>query len=112
MYIKSQHLYMNDILNKIDRLRTERNWSIYKLAEEAGLTQSTVANMFARDTLPSIKTLEALCSALGISLSEFFAEDNSSNLEEAMIINAYNKLSQRDKRIIKSLLKAMLNNEK
>lgn len=103
---------MNDILNKIDRLRTERNWSIYKLAEEAGLTQSTVANMFARDTLPSIKTLEALCSALGISLSEFFTEDNSSNLEEAMIINAYNKLSQRDKRIIKSLLKAMLNNEK
>lgn len=103
---------MNDILNKIDRLRTERNWSIYKLAEEAGLTQSTVANMFARDTLPSIKTLEALCSALGISLSEFFAEDNSSNFEDAMIINAYNKLSQRDKRIIKSLLKAMLNNEK
>lgn len=103
---------MNYILNKIDRLRTERNWSIYKLAEEAGLTQSTVANMFARDTLPSIKTLEALCSALGISLSEFFAEDNSSNLEDAMIINAYNKLSQRDKRIIKSLLKAMLNNEK
>ena len=103
---------MNYILNKIDRLRTERNWSIYKLAEEAGLTQSTVANMFARDTLPSIKTLEALCSALGISLSEFFAEDNSSNFEDAMIINAYNKLSQRDKRIIKSLLKAMLNNEK
>ena len=103
---------MNDILNKIDRLRTERNWSIYKLAEEAGLTQSTVANMFARGTLPSIKTLEALCSALGISLSEFFAEDNSSNLEDTMIINAYNKLSQRDKRIIKSLLKAMLNNEK
>lgn len=103
---------MNDILNKIDRLRTERNWSIYKLAEEAGLTQSTVANMFARDTLPSIKTLEALCSALGISLSKFFAEDNSSNLEDAIIINAYNKLSQRDKRIIKSLLKAMLNNEK
>lgn len=103
---------MNDILNKIDRLRTERNWSIYKLAEEAGLTQSTVANMFARDTLPSIKTLEAICSALGISLSEFFAEDNSSNFEDAMIINAYNKLSQRDKRIIKSLLKAMLNNEK
>ena len=103
---------MKDILNKIDRLRTVRNWSIYKLAEEAGLTQSTVANMFARDTLPSIKTLEALCSALGISLSEFFAEDNSSNFEDAMIINAYNKLSQRDKRIIKSLLKAMLNNEK
>lgn len=103
---------MNYILNKIDRLRTERNWSIYKLAEEAGLTQSTVANMFARDTLPSIKTLEAICSALGISLSEFFAEDNSSNFEDAMIINAYNKLSQRDKRIIKSLLKAMLNNEK
>ena len=37
-----------DILERITELRKERNWSVYKLADEAGLTQSTLANMFTR----------------------------------------------------------------
>lgn len=46
-----------DILDRITELREERGWSVYKLAEESGLTQSTLANMFSRKTMPSIATL-------------------------------------------------------
>lgn len=97
-----------DILNKIDELRKQNNWSIYKLADEAGLTQSTISNMFARKSNPSITTLEQICNAFNISLSEFFAEDNSNiSAEENSLLSNYKKLNNRDKSIVKTLINKM-----
>ena len=45
-----------DVLKKINALRIDRGWSVYKLAVEADLPQSTIINMFNRETLPSIVT--------------------------------------------------------
>lgn len=99
---------MIDVLKKIDDLRIQRGWSIYKLAEEAELTESTIANMFARKTLPSIKTLEAICNAFKITLSEFFADENEKSIaENASLLNKINKLNDRDKTIIKNLINLM-----
>lgn len=101
---------MIDVLEKIDKLRKERKWSVYKLADEAGITQSTLANMFTRKTQPSIKTLEQICYAFKISLAEFFAEkeDEKNSIEKINLINSYNKLSDRDKEIINTLIKKMI----
>ena len=60
-----------NILKRINTLRMNRGWSIYKLSVESGIAQSTLINMFNRETLPSITTLENLCTAFGISMSEF-----------------------------------------
>ena len=81
------------------------------LAQEAGLTQSTVLNMFSRGTQPSIKTLTAICFAFGITLSEFFAEDGdimgadkclSGNEKE--LIEMYRNLSEKDKNAVMFLI--------
>ena len=64
-----------DILRKINKMRLDRNWSIYRLSVESDVPQSTLTNMFNRETLPSITTLEAICNAFDVSLSEFFKED-------------------------------------
>lgn len=66
-----------DIINKLNQLRLERNMSVYRLAELSGINQSTLANTFSRGTVPSIKHLELLCETLGVSLSQFFAEDET-----------------------------------
>ena len=63
-----------EIIGRIERLREERGWTIYRLAEEACIAQSTLFNMNTRKTLPSITTLSCLCDAFGITLSEFFSE--------------------------------------
>ena len=65
-----------DILKKIDTLRKERGWSINNLAMEALLTQSTLNNLYSRKTEPKLSTLRAICSAFGITLAEFFTDDN------------------------------------
>lgn len=73
---------MINVLEKIDKLRIERNWTFYKLAETAEIPHSTLLNMFSRKTLPSITTLDAICGALGISLAEFFEENERPALSE------------------------------
>ena len=66
---------MTDVMNRLERLMKERNWTAYRLAKETGLSASTISNMFRRNTIPSIPTLEMICEAFGITLAQFFAED-------------------------------------
>lgn len=64
-------------MNTHDRLRKlmkEREWTEYRLSKECGLSESTLANIFRRNTVPSITTLETICDAFAITLSQFFAE--------------------------------------
>ena len=84
------------------------------LAQEAGLTQSTVLNMFSRGTQPSIKTLTAICFAFGITLSEFFAEDGDSmgadkglSGKEKELIEMYRNLCEKDKNAVMFLIKKL-----
>lgn len=96
-----------DILERIKTLQKERDWTNYQLAQEAAMTQSTLTNMFARKTLPSITTLTAICDAFGITLSEFFNENQTALVlsnEELDVINSYKKLSKKNKIIVTTLL--------
>ena len=72
-----------DILKKITELRDERHWSEYQLAEKSGLTQSTISSWYRKDILPSIPSLSKICDAFGLSLSQFFLEDES----HAIVLN-------------------------
>ena len=63
-----------DTLQRLHQLLDERGWSEYRLAKNCGLSNSTIANIYHRNTIPSISTLEAICTSFGISLSQFFAE--------------------------------------
>lgn len=63
-----------DVNGRIMQLLKERNWSEYRLAKRCGLSQSTLSNLFTRNTTPSISTLEAICKGFGITLGQFFTE--------------------------------------
>ena len=97
-----------DILEKITKLRLERGWSIYKLADEAGLTQSTVSNMFSIKTTPSISTLSQICDAFGLTLSQFFNEDEGVDANEQYVLSMYKKLNTKNKNAVKNLIKNLL----
>ncbi len=75
-----------DINKKIEELRFQRGWSIYELAQESGITQSTLTSMIKRGNPPKIDTLECICEAFGITLAQFFMED-----EQLEVLNQYEK---------------------
>lgn len=98
------------VLEKIKKLQNERGWSTYKLAYEAGLTQSTLSNMFARGTCPTVDTLERICEAFGITLSEFFNENDKVihvSTDELELLSGYRSLAEKEKDAVKSMVSAL-----
>ena len=63
---------VEEIHKRLRQLMKEKGFSSYRLAENSGLTQSSVYNMFERGTMPKIETLDMMCRGLDISLSDFF----------------------------------------
>jgi transcriptional regulator with XRE-family HTH domain len=98
-----------DTLERIRNLLIERNWTEYKLAKEAGLPQSTISTLFRRNNLPSIPTLEAICGGLGITMSQFFAEQELVELtaEQRAFFNDWAVLSPEDKLLVEQLVKKL-----
>lgn len=99
-----------DVIKRIDMLMRERNWSDYKLSAESGLSSSTIANIHRRNTVPSISTLEAICSAFGITLAQFFTEDSYTvqlSNEQRELFNRWIALTDRQKDLIYELIKEM-----
>ncbi len=97
-----------DVIEKIDKLRKERNWSVYTLALEAGVTQSTLATMYQRKTPPKIETLQLVCEAFGITLSQFFLEEEKIEIlsaKEKELLTAYRKLSENKQNALLNLIR-------
>lgn len=65
-----------DVHQKLRKIMEDRGWTEYRLSKACGLSESTIANIFRRNNLPSISTLETICDGFGITLSQFFAEND------------------------------------
>ncbi len=70
-----------DVLKRLKSLQKEYGWSDYRTAKEAGLASSTISNIYKRNTLPNVITLEAICKGFGITLSQFFSENDTKVIE-------------------------------
>ena len=102
-----KQLFMN-IIDKIYQLMNARDWTTYTLAEEAGVGQSTIANMFRKNQIPKVETLEKICKAFGLSLSEFFADGQSEN-ENFELASMIGTLSPKRKELTKAIVKEFQN---
>ena len=94
------------VLQKIDQLRLEKGWSINYLAVEAMLTQSTLNNLYSRKAEPKVSTLRAICSAFGISLSEFFrqCDEETESTLDGELKSKIATMSDEQKRALLTLL--------
>ena len=93
--------------DRIRQLMEERHWSEYRLAKEAGLSQSTLSNLFRRHNAPSIATLESICNAFGITLAQFFADGKSGVVlteEQRMLFDRWIALTEEQKRFLYEII--------
>ncbi|MCI6739557.1 MAG: helix-turn-helix transcriptional regulator [Bacteroidales bacterium] len=56
------------------RLRQARGWTEYQLAERSGLPQSTISSWYRKGMVPTLPSLEKICRAYGITLSQLLSE--------------------------------------
>ncbi|MGN0629623.1 MAG: helix-turn-helix domain-containing protein [Oscillospiraceae bacterium] len=98
-----------EVHERLRQLMSERGWTEYKLSKKCGLSESTLANIFKRNTMPSITTLESICTAFGITLSQFFSDGDlvelSPDLQE--LFNNWVTLTAEQKQAILQLISVM-----
>lgn len=101
-----------DVLHRLIELQNQRGWSDYRIAKEAGLSPNTVSNIYRRNNTPSLTTLEALCKAFGITMSQFFAEDEMVELSPELrnLFEKWTALSDEQKNAIWQVMNTYENN--
>ena len=82
---------MIDVLQTITEYREARGWTEYQLAEKSGLPQSTISSWYRKGMVPTIPSLEKICTAFGITLSQLFAGDD----DAVLLTPAQKKLLER-----------------
>lgn len=101
---------MTDILAVITKHRQERGWTEYQLAERSGLPQSTISSWYRKKMIPTVPSLEKICNAFGITLSQLFAEENEmvslTNSQKALL-EKWAKLSEDQQAVIFALIDKM-----
>ncbi len=99
-----------DTQGRIRQMMEERGWTDYRLAKESNLSHSTVTNMFNRNNAPTLPTLEAVCSAFGITLAQFFADEvDPTQLtdEQRTLFARWSSLTERQKNLLLDLMETM-----
>ena len=85
-----------NVVQKIRQLQNERNWTDYRLAQEADISQSSLATLFSRQTPPKLEMLQSICNAFGLTLSQFFLENENIEIlsdTEKKMLQVFRKLS-------------------
>ena len=98
-----------DTKTHIKELMDERGWTIYELAKRSGLAQTTIANMWKRNTEPTIPSLRAICNGFGITLAQFFAEGDLVELtpEQRDFFPHWSALMPEQKEMLMNLVQSM-----
>ena len=91
---------MKDVLQEITRLRLERGWTEYELAQRSTLPQSTISSWYRKKMLPSLASLEKICQAFDMTMAQFLAENgNLTEItpEQKCLLQKWELLSPRQK---------------
>lgn len=100
------------VLKKVTQLREERNWSLYRLAKEAGISYSTLSNTFHRNNVPSVSTLMRICEGFGITLAEFFDEEGTMpkqlTVSDQKLLVDWHRLPRNDKNLVTAYMQGLL----
>jgi len=101
---------MFDVLQRITDLRLARHWTEYQLSVRSGLPQSTISSWYRKKMLPTIPSLQKICDAFDMSLSQFFAATPCADLteEQAQLLNGWELLSSEQKQAFLSLIHSII----
>ena len=97
-------IYIN---KKILDMCENRGWSLYMLAERSDIPYSSLNSSINRNASPKLDMLERICKAFGISLSQFFTEDEECemlNKREKELIAHFRSLSVEKQTALLNLL--------
>lgn len=97
------------VADNIVSLCEKRDISKYRLSQLSGISQSSLGRIMSEESLPSLITLEKICIALGVTLSQFFREEDPAGLTEPQneILKIWNNLSKDEQETVLAMLRGL-----
>jgi transcriptional regulator with XRE-family HTH domain len=97
-----------DYGKRVKYFRDVAGISANALAKEVCLDPTTIYKIEANDAKPSLGSLERICEALGITLADFFAEENPEvDPELRRLLETAKKLSPEQREYLHKLLESI-----
>ena len=93
------------IADNMIELCEKRGISKYRLAQMTGIAQSSLGRIMAKESLPSLPTLEAL----DVTLSQFFCEGDPDDLTQPQseVLAIWNDLSVQEQEVVLAMLRGL-----
>ncbi|MBQ5668333.1 MAG: helix-turn-helix transcriptional regulator [Peptococcaceae bacterium] len=95
-----------DVCTRITELREKRGYTVNKLANLAGISQSFLREIEMGMKKPGIDTLSYICDALNVSLRDFFTDEALTQQEDELRLEIA-KLSDPQRSALLRFLKSM-----
>ena len=98
------------IINRIRRLCEKKNMSMYALSKRSGISQSSLSNLMKRGSIPSFFTLDKICDGLGITLAQFFSNEQEIpdiTEEQKKVLQVWDSLTDRQKQAVEIYVRGM-----
>ena len=102
--------------SKLQSLLDQHNLTKTELGNRIGVSQAYISQLCHNQRQPSLKVIDGICSAFGITREELFSDESSvrsSDMQlsvtqdEFLLIQKYRLLCEHDKKTIRSLLDVM-----
>lgn len=96
-----------DIGKRITFLRTTKGYSVNKLANLSGISQSYLRDVELGNKNPTVEIVSLLCDTLGISLKDFFDDQTENNLETDPLLTRIYQLTPTQRQALLNFLESM-----
>lgn len=104
----------NYIGDRLLQLCKVAKMSRYQLSQKTGISQSALSDIIKKKTIPTVFTLDKICTAFGITIAQYFASDGTLpdlSEEQTEILNLWKSLSPEGKKFIKNCMMSMIKEE-
>ena len=84
--------------------------SKYRLAQLTDMSQTALANIMNKKSIPTVPTLERICDAFGISIAQFFAGDGMRpdlTDEQGELLEIWDDLNADERRILMNFVRTL-----
>jgi transcriptional regulator with XRE-family HTH domain len=96
-----------DVGARIKFFRENKNLSVNRLANLAGISQSYLRDIELGNKNPTVVLLSEICEALDISLKEFFDEESTSGISSDPLLQQVYRLSDAQRESLLTFLKTI-----
>ena len=95
---------------RIAELCEKRGYTKYRLSQLTDMSQTALANILNKRSVPTVVTLERICDAFDITLAQFFTENGGRlNLTEDQneILEVWDGLESKEREILMTFIRSL-----